>query len=118
MDSESITVYHNPRCSKSRATVQILEERGVDFTLYHYLEESPDVDELRRVMKWLGLEDPRGMMRSKESEYAENQLADADAEGLLAAMARHPNLIERPIVIQGGRAVIARPPERVAELLG
>ena len=117
MSSESITVYHNPQCSKSRATVQILEQRGVAFELYRYLEERPGVDELQRVMGLLAVDDPRAMMRVKEAEYADNALADAGAERLLAAMAEHPRLIERPIVIRGDRAVIARPPERVLEIL-
>ena len=117
MSAELITVYHNPRCSKSRTTVQILENRGVEFELYHYLTENPGVEELRRVMSLLAIEDPRAMMRVKEAEYAEHQLADADAEQLLNAMAEYPQLIERPIVICGARAVIARPPERVSEIL-
>jgi arsenate reductase len=117
MASGPITVYHNPRCSKSRQTVEILSGKGVEFSLFEYLQERPGVDELRRVMAALGIADPRAMMRTKEAEYAANDLADADAERLLAAMAEHPCLIERPIVIQGDRAVIARPPERVEELL-
>jgi len=117
MSPAPITVYHNPQCSKSRATVQILEERGDAFELYCYLEQRPGVEELQRVMGLLGLDDPRAMMRVKEPEYVDNALGDADADRLLAAMAEHPRLIERPIVIRGSRAVIARPPERVLEIL-
>ena len=118
MSSEAITVYHNPRCSKSRKTVEILAAKGVDFTLFEYLEQRPGVDELRRVMASLAIEDPREMMRTKDDEFAANNLADADADRLLAAMAEHPKLIERPIVIQGDRAIIARPPELVEGFLG
>lgn len=117
MSPDTITVYHNPRCSKSRATVAILEQRGAAFELYHYLDENPGVDQLRRVMGLLSIDDPRAMMRVKESEYADNQLAEASAEELLQAMAEYPKLIERPIVIRGESAVIGRPPERVLELL-
>ena len=117
MSPDTITVYYNPRCSKSRATVEILEQRGVAFDLYHYLDENPGVDELRRVMGLLSIEDPRAMMRVKESEYVENQLAQASAAELLQAMVEYPKLIERPIVIRGENAVIGRPPERVLALL-
>ena len=117
MSSEPITVYHNPSCSKSRKTVEILTRKDVPFTLYEYLEERPAVDEIRRVMVALGIEDPREMMRTREDAYAANDLAGADADQLLTAMAEHPKLIERPIVIRGDRAIIARPPELVEELL-
>ena len=117
MSPDTITVYHNPRCSKSRATIEILEQRGATFELYHYLDENPGVDQLRRVMGLLSIDDPRAMMRVKESEYAENQLAEASAEELLQAMVEYPKLIERPIVIRGESAVIGRPPERILELL-
>ena len=117
MSPESIVVYHNPRCSKSRKAVEILESRGVEFTLYHYLEESPGVAELTELMGKLGIDDPRQMMRTKEAEYGERGLADAAAAALLAAMAGCPKLIERPIVIRGDRALIARPPELLGSFL-
>ena len=117
MSTETITVFHNPNCSKSRQAVDILTARGVEFRLYEYLSGRPSVDELRRVMAALGLTDPRGMMRTKEALYAELELADATAEELFAAMADHPKLIERPIVIRGDRAVIGRPPEQVETIL-
>lgn len=111
------TVYFNSACSKCRTTQGILAERGIDATYVRYLEQVPTRDELERVMKLLGIDDPRLMMRTREAVYAELGLADADRERLLDAMTEHPILIERPIVIRGDRAVIARPPERVLDLL-
>ena len=117
MTDDTITVFHNPRCSKSRKTVEILTEKGFSFSLYEYLDERPRVEALRRVMVALAIDDPRDMMRTKEAVYAEQGLADATTDELLAAMAEHPKLIERPIVIRGDRAIIARPPELVTEFL-
>jgi len=118
MADDTITVFHNPRCSKSRKTVEILTEKGLAFSLYEYLVERPDLSDLRRVMSALAIDDPREMMRTKEAEYTENNLANASADELLAAMVEHPKLIERPIVIRGDCAIIARPPELVNEFLG
>lgn len=111
------TVYFNPSCSKCRTTQGLLAERGIEADYLRYLDNAPSRDELRKVMGLLGIDDPRKMMRTGEPAYGELGLADADAEQLLDAMATHPILIERPIVIRGDRAVIARPPERVLELL-
>lgn len=111
------TVYFNPGCSKCRTTQSILAERGVEADYVEYLEQAPSPEELERVMALLGIEDPRQMMRTGEAVYAELGLDGAERDELLDAMARHPVLIERPIVIVGDRAVIARPPERVLELL-
>jgi arsenate reductase (glutaredoxin) len=119
------TVYFNPRCSKCRTTQGILLERGIEADYVRYLDRAPTKDELRRVMGLLGIDDPRRMMRTGEPVYAELGLADVDvdadpavdADRLLDAMTEHPILIERPIVIRGDRAVIARPAERVLELL-
>ena len=111
------TVYFNPRCSKCRTTQSILEEHGVDARYVEYLDQAPTRDELEHVMALLGIEDPRQMMRTGERVYDELSLASAGREQLLDAMSRHPVLIERPIVIVGDRAVIARPPERVLDLL-
>ncbi len=103
--TDAITVYHNPGCSKSRRLVEILAESAVPFELYHYLEERPDVDELRRVMSCLGYDDPRRMIRTKElAAVSGADLDSADADHLLKAMAQHPELIERPIVIRAGAA--------------
>lgn len=115
--SDEITVYHNPRCSKSRRLLEILDESAVRFRLYEYLDERPGVDELTRVMGCLGIRDPREMMRTKEQSYVDEDLDSADADRLLQAMAQHPELIERPIVIRANAAIIARPPERVLEFL-
>jgi arsenate reductase len=112
------TVYFNSRCSKCRTTQGILAEHGVEADYVRYLEQVPTRAELERVMQLLGIDDPRQMMRTGEDAYRELGLADADHDRLLEAMTEHPILIERPIVIRGDRAVIARPPERVLDLLG
>jgi len=111
------TVYFNPSCSNCRTAQGLLAERGVDAELVRYLDKAPTRQELERVMELLGIDDPRQMMREKEPVYAELGLAGADRDTLLDAMASHPILIQRPIVIRGDRAVIARPPERLLELL-
>lgn len=113
-----VIVWFNPRCSKARSVRDLLADRGVDASLYEYLRESPDRAELEDVMVRLGIDDPRAMMRTGEDAYAELDLANADHDELLDSMADHPILIERPIVIRGERAVIARPPELLLELLG
>ncbi len=111
-----VTVYFNPRCSKCRIARDMLDERGVEADYVHYLDDAPGQAEIERVMGLLRIEDPRLMMRTGESVYKELGLAAADREALIDAMEAHPILIERPIVIRGDRAVIARPPERLAEL--
>lgn len=111
------TVYFNPACSKCRTTQGILAERGVEADYVRYLEQAPSRDDLQRVMALLGIDDPRKMMRTGEAAYAELGLDEAGPDELLEAMTTHPILIERPIVIRGDRAVIARPAERVLELL-
>ena len=110
------TVYFNPRCSKCRTAWSLLEERGVQAEQYRYLEAGPDRPEIERVMGLLGIDDPRQMMRTGEDVYGELGLAEAARDALIDAMVEHPILIERPIVIRGDRAVIARPPERALEL--
>ena len=112
-----VTVYFNPRCSKCRTAWSMLEEMGVDAEQYRYLDAHPDREELERVMALLGITDPREMMRTGEPVYTELGLTGAGRDDLLDAMVAHPILIERPIVIVGDRAVIARPPERLKELL-
>lgn len=110
--------YHNPRCSKSRQALELLRERGFEPELVAYLDNPPDAAALRALIGKLGIA-PRALLRSGEAEYAELGLAEAslDDEALIAAMAAHPILIERPIFEHGERAVIGRPPERVLELL-
>ena len=112
-----MTVWFNPSCSKCRGARDLLGERGVDADYVKYLDEAPSRDELVRVMGLLGIDDPREMIRTGEPVYGELGLAAADRDRLLDAMVDHPILIERPIVIRGDRAVIARPPERLLELL-
>jgi arsenate reductase len=113
------TVYFNPSCSKCRTVEGILREKGVDAEIVRYLDAPPSVEDLRRLMAMLGIDDPRQMMRSGEAEYRELGLDKVDftPDELLAAIAKHPILLERPIVVRGDRAVIARPPERVSEVL-
>ena len=113
------TIYHNPRCSKSRQTLAILEERGVEPKIVKYLETPPTEDELRKIVRMLGLSSPRELMRRKEKEYKELGLDDESlsADDLIRAMAAHPRLIERPIVIRDGKAALGRPPEKVLEIL-
>jgi arsenate reductase (glutaredoxin) len=118
MADETCTVLFNPRCSKCRQARDLLEDRGVEADLVHYLVDTPSRDEIVRIYGLLGIDDPRQMMRAGEDVYRELGLADADPERLFDAMAAHPILIERPIVIVGDRAVVARPPERLLELTG
>ena len=111
-----LEVFFNPSCSKCRTVRGMLEERGLDADYIRYLEQVPTRAELERVMKMLGIDDPRGMMRTAEPVYRELDLASADRDRLLDAMLEHPILIQRPIVIKGDKAVIGRPPERALEL--
>ena len=110
-------MYYNPACSNCRTAEGILRERGVDAHYVRYLENAPSRQELERVLTLLGTDDPRAIVREKEPIYAELGLAGAGRDELLDAMAAHPILIQRPIVIRGDRAVVARPPERLLELL-
>lgn len=112
-----VTMWFNPSCSKCRATSELLDAEGVSCDIVRYLDEAPSRDEIERVLALLGSDDPRTMMRTGESVYRELGLADASRDELLDAMAKHPILIERPIVIRGDRAVIARPPELARQLL-
>lgn len=115
--ASDVTMWFNPNCSKCRGARDILEGEEVSCEIVRYLDDSPTRAELERVMGLLGIDDPRAMMRTGEAVYKEQGLAGADRDALLDAMAAHPILIERPIVIRGDRAVIGRPPERVRELL-
>ena len=115
---EKVTIYHNPKCSKSRATLKLLQERGVDLEIGEYLLDPPDAQALDILAHQLDLE-PGEFIRTKEDEFAELELDAAvdDREKLLAAMASHPILIARPIVVAGDRARLGRPPEQVLEIL-
>jgi arsenate reductase len=118
--ADRVTMWFNPNCSKCRTADSILQERGVDYDQVRYLEKAPSLDELEQVLRMVGTDDPRAIMRTGEGIYNELGLgaADVDRDRLLAAMVEHPILIERPIVIASdGRAVLGRPPENVNELL-
>jgi arsenate reductase len=113
-----LTLYHNPRCSKSRGALQLLEERGLTPTIVRYLETPPSAAQLHDLLGKLGI-GARQLLRSGEDEYRTLNLADpglSEAQ-LVEAMAAHPKLIERPILIAGSKAVIGRPPEKVLEIL-
>lgn len=113
-----VIIWHNPRCSKSRETLQLLRDRGIEPTIVEYLKTPPSEAELTHALAELGME-PRDLMRTKEARYEELSLGDealTDAD-LVAAMASHPVLIERPVVFVGKRAALGRPPENVLGLL-
>jgi arsenate reductase len=112
-----VSVYFKPDCSNCQTAEGILRERGVDADYVRYLEHTPTREQLEEVLAKLGTDDPREMIRTKEPEYEELGLESATREELLDAMESHPILIQRPIVIRGDRAVIARPPERLLALL-
>ncbi|MEW8505991.1 MAG: arsenate reductase (glutaredoxin) [Candidatus Thiodiazotropha sp.] len=114
----SIEIYHNPRCSKSRQTLQLLQDKGIEADVVEYLKTPPDKATLERILDMLGLQ-PRELMRTKEKEYKALQLDDPQLtrDQLIDAMIANPKLIERPIVIQNGKAAIGRPPEKVLEIL-
>ena len=113
-----LTLYHNPRCTKSRGTLALLEARGLTPTILRYLETPPSAAELQSLLGKLGI-GARQLLRTGEDEYKALNLADSslsDAQ-LIAAMVAHPKLIERPILVAGDKAVIGRPPEKVLEIL-
>lgn len=113
-----LTLYHNPRCSKSRGALELLEGRGLAPTVVRYLETPPDAATLQALLDKLGMT-PRQLLRTGEDDYAHLNLADpslSDAQ-LIEAMASHPKLIERPILVAGDKAVVGRPPEKVLEIL-
>lgn len=113
------TIYHNPRCSKCRAALALLHERGVEPRVIEYLEHPPSVAELSVLLGRLGFTDVRQLMRKGEAEYAALGLGNPalSRAALLSALAEHPQLIERPIFVHEARAVIGRPPEKVLEIL-
>jgi len=116
--SESVTIYHNPRCSKSRQTLALLEERGIDPVIVPYLDDPPDALTLKRLLSQLGLS-ARELMRRKEGRYRELGLDDPELseDDLIRAMTENPILIERPIVVTTRGARLGRPPENVLEIL-
>jgi arsenate reductase len=114
----TVKIYHNPRCGKSRQTLQLLNERGIEPDIIEYLKTPPSVQELDGILQKLGME-PRELMRKKEAEYKAGGLDDAslDRQALITAMVNNPILIERPIVIANGKAAVGRPPEAVLAIL-
>jgi arsenate reductase (glutaredoxin) len=112
------TIYHNPRCSKSRATLELLTARGFEPRVVLYLETPPTQDEIEALLGKLGVE-PRAIVRTEEDEYAALGLADPKKTRaqLVAAIASHPRLLQRPIVVSGDKAAIGRPPEAVLGIL-
>ncbi len=113
----TISIWHNPRCSKSRIALALLEEKGVEAEVVKYLDTPPSKEELTEMLKMLGLS-ARELMRTKEEIYKTLDLKNEnDEEKLIAAMVENPKLIERPIVIKDGKAAIGRPIENILELL-
>ncbi|WP_213879931.1 arsenate reductase (glutaredoxin) [Pseudomonas sp. dw_358] len=113
-----LTLYHNPRCSKSRGALELLEARGLVPHIVRYLETPPDAATLQALLGKLGLT-PRQLLRSGEDDYKALGLADGSLNDtqLIAAMVSHPKLIERPILVNGDKAIIGRPPEKILEIL-
>ena len=114
----AVTIYHNPRCSKSRQALQLLRERGIEPEIVEYLKTPPTADEIEAVLKKLGME-PRALLRANEAAYREAGMGDEglSRRALLDLMAANPIVIERPIVLNGARAALGRPPETVLSIL-
>lgn len=117
-DEVDVEIYHNPKCSKSRATLQLLRDRGIEPDIIEYLKVPPDKRELELLLEWLGI-GIRDLMRKKEPVYKELGLDDPelDDDALIEAMVENPILMERPIVVANGKAALGRPPEKVLEIL-
>lgn len=114
----SVTIYHNPRCSKSRQTLQLLKEQGIEPEVVEYLKTPPSADEMDDILHKLGME-PRDLMRKNEADYKANGLDNPalDRQALINGMVSHPILIERPIVLANGKAAVGRPPEAALTIL-
>lgn len=114
----SVIIYHNPRCGKSRQTLQLLQQKGIEPEIIEYLKTPPSAQQLDDILQQLDME-PRELMRKKEAEYKANGLDDTslDRQALITAMINNPILIERPIVIANGKAALGRPPEAVLAIL-
>ncbi len=117
-ETEKVRIFHNPKCSKCRISMSLLNENGVEPDIIEYLNSPPDANELSEILDLLNLS-PRELMRKHEAPYKENTLDDESLtrEQLIQAMVENPILIERPIVIKGNRAIIGRPPEKILDLL-
>jgi len=114
----SVTLYHNPKCSKSRQTLELLQQNGITPTIIEYLKTPPTAEMLKKILVQLGLA-PRDLLRKKESIYAECKLDNPSLsdDALIDFMIKHPILIERPIVLANGKAALGRPPEQVLDIL-
>ncbi|MFC4351787.1 arsenate reductase (glutaredoxin) [Fodinicurvata halophila] len=114
----AVTIYHNPRCSKSRQALALLRDKGVEPRIVEYLRTPPDAETLKGILERLGLA-PRELMRRKEAPYKELELDNRglDDAALIQAMVDNPILIERPIILKGEKAVVGRPPEKALEIL-
>ncbi|NRA70463.1 MAG: arsenate reductase (glutaredoxin) [Gammaproteobacteria bacterium] len=113
----AVTIYHNPRCSKSRQTLALLEQTDHQINVIEYLKQPLTIAEIEQLLVMLSFDSPRQLMRVKEAEYKEQNLEQASAIDLLTAMQQTPKLIERPIVVTNGKAAIGRPPEQVLDIL-
>ncbi len=116
--SDDVRIFHNPKCSKCRLTMEILNDKGVNTSVIEYLKTPPNSDELTEILDLLGIE-PRELMRKHELPYKENNFDNPELtrDQLIQAMIDHPILIERPIIINGKKATIGRPPEKVFDIL-
>lgn len=116
--TDTVTIWHNPRCSKSRETLALLEAHGVTPAVILYLDTAPSVAEIKSLLKKLAFDDARLLMRTKDAIYSELGLADITSQdALIQAMHDNPKLIERPVVINGKHARLGRPPEQVLEII-
>lgn len=113
-----VTIYHNPKCAKSRATLKLLTDRGINPVVIEYLKTPPSEAELKKLIGMLGIA-PRALLRAGEAEYKQAKLDNAGVSDahIIKAMAKHPKLIERPIVVAGKKAALGRPPENVLKIL-
>ena len=113
-----VTIYHNPKCSKSRQTLELLSAKGITPTIIEYIKNPPTVEKLKEILSQLGIA-PRDLMRKKEDIYKKLELGilSLSDKDLIDLMIEHPILIERPIVIANGKAVLGRPPEQVLDIL-
>ena len=112
----TVTFYHNPRCRTSRAALALLQKRGVEPKIIEYLKTPPSVTELKRLLKMLGMS-PRQLLRKKEAKEAGLDKPSLTDDALIAGMVTHPIAIERPIAVNGSKAALGRPPEKVLEIL-
>ena len=116
--TDTVHIYHNPRCSKSRQTLALIEEKGIQAEIILYLENTPSPKILQELISKLGIS-ARDLLRKGEQDYKDNNLSDASLsdDALIEAMAKFPKLIERPIVVKADKAVLGRPPENVLSLI-